>query len=67
LYIASSQEQSTLSYITSEGQSSFVQVNGTDLKFRDLKVFLTNRPEDTQMFNEIRMLAQPHAKRWKSL
>jgi hypothetical protein len=34
LYIA---EQSTLSYITSEGQSSFVQVNGTDLKFRDLK------------------------------
>jgi hypothetical protein len=34
-------------------------VNGSDLKFRDLKVFLTNRPEDTQMFNELRALAQP--------
>jgi hypothetical protein len=33
-------------------------VNGTDLKFRDLKVFLTNRPEDKQMFNEIRQLSQ---------
>jgi len=33
-------------------------VNGSDLKFRDLKVFLTNRPEDTQMFNELRQLSQ---------
>ena len=59
LYIESSKPQSTLSYITSEGESAFVQVNGSDLKFRDLKVFLTNRPEDTQMFNELRQLAQP--------
>jgi hypothetical protein len=59
LYVESSKPQSTLSYITSEGESAFVQVNGTDLKFRDLKVFLTNRPEDTQMFNELRQLAQP--------
>jgi hypothetical protein len=33
-------------------------VNGSDLKLRDLKVFLTNRPEDTQMFNELRQLSQ---------
>jgi hypothetical protein len=59
LYIESAKPQSTLSYITSEGLSAFVQVNGTDLKFRDLKVFPTNRPEDTQMFNELRQLAQP--------
>jgi hypothetical protein len=59
LYVESSKPQSTLSYITSEGESAFVQVNGSDLKFRDLKVFLTNRPEDTQMFNELRQLAQP--------
>ncbi len=59
LYVESSKPQSTLSYITSEGESAFVQVNGSDLKFRDLKVFLTNRPEDTQMFNELRKLAQP--------
>lgn len=59
LYIESNKPQSTLSYITSEGESAFVQVNGSDLKFRDLKVFLTNRPDDNQMFNEIRSLAQP--------
>jgi hypothetical protein len=58
LYVESSKPESTLSYITSEGESAFVQVNGTDLKFRDLKVFLTNRPEDTQMFNELRQLSQ---------
>ena len=58
LYVESKKPQSTLSYITSEGESAFVQVNGSDLKFRDLKVFLTNRPEDTQMFNEIRQLSQ---------
>jgi hypothetical protein len=59
LYVESSKPQSTISYITSEGEAAFVQINGTDLKFRDLKVFLTNRPEDQQMFNELRQLAQP--------
>jgi len=57
-YIESSKPQSTLSYITNEGESAFVQVNGSDLKLRDLKVFLTNRPEDTEMFNELRQLSQ---------
>ena len=59
LYIESAKPQSTLSYVTSEGESAFVQVNGSDLKFRDLKVFLTNRPEDDKMFDELRGLAQP--------
>lgn len=59
LYVESKKPQSTLSYITSEGESAFVSVNGSDLKFRDLKVFLTNRPEDVKMFNELRQLAQP--------
>jgi hypothetical protein len=58
LYVESSKPQSTISYITNEGESAFVQVNGTDLKFRDLKVFLTNRPEDQKMFSEIRGLSQ---------
>jgi hypothetical protein len=44
--------------VNSEGTSAFIQVNGNDLKFRDLKLFSTNRPEDTQMFNEIRALGQ---------
>ncbi len=58
LYVESKKPESTISYITSEGESAFVQVNGTDLKFRDLKVYLTNRPEDRQIFNEIRQLSQ---------
>jgi len=58
LYVESKKPQSTLSYITNDGESAFVQVNGTDLKFRDLKVFLTNRPEDQKMFQEIRGLSQ---------
>jgi hypothetical protein len=58
LYIEAKKPQSTISYITSEGESAFVQVNGDDLKFRDLKVFLTNRPEDQKMFSEIRGLSQ---------
>jgi hypothetical protein len=57
-YVESTKPLSTLSYITDEGQNAFISVNGTDIKFRDLKVFPTNRPEDTQMFNEIRQLSQ---------
>ena len=58
LYVEAKKPQSTISYITSEGESAFVSVNGADLRFRDLKVFLTNRPEDRQMFSEIRGLSQ---------
>jgi hypothetical protein len=58
LYIEGKKPQSTISYITSDGESAFVQVNGSDIKFRDLKVFLTNRPEDQKMFQEIRGLSQ---------
>jgi hypothetical protein len=57
-YVESRKPESTISYITSEGESAFVSVNGADLKFRDLKVFLTNRPEDKKMFEEIRGLSQ---------
>ncbi len=67
LYIESSKPSSTISYVSSEGESSFVQVNGDDLKFRDLKVFLTNRPEDTKMVEEIRQLAQPFMQNGGSL
>jgi len=67
LYIESAKPQSTISYVTNEGESAFVQVNGSDIKFRDLKVFTTNRPEDTQMFNELRQLAQPFMQNGGSL
>lgn len=58
-YVESNKEQSTISYITGEGESAFIQVNGTELTLRDLKVFATSRPQDIQAFNELRQLAQP--------
>jgi len=67
LYVASSKPESTLSYVTSEGENAFITVNGSDLRFRDLKVFPTNRPEDTQTFNELRQLAQPFMQNGGSL
>lgn len=49
----------TLSYINDDGMNAFIQVQGSDLKLRDLKVFVTNRAEDQRIFNELRQLAQP--------
>lgn len=57
-YIECQKDTSTLSYITSEGESAFIQVNGNDIKLRDLKVFPTNRPEDREAFKELRALSQ---------
>lgn len=57
-YIESAKPNSTISYINSEGTSSFISVSGGELSLRDLKVFMTNRPEDIKMFNEIRLLSQ---------
>ena len=57
-YIEGSKPESTISYVTSEGQSAFISVTGADIALRDLKVFLTNRPEDQKMFNEVRQLSQ---------
>lgn len=50
---------STLSYVNNEGTNAFIQVSGSDLKLKDLKVFVTSRAEDQRIFNELRMLAQP--------
>lgn len=57
--IESQKPTSTLSYINSEGNDAFIQVNGNELKFKDLKVFVTSRAEDQRMFNELKQLAQP--------
>jgi hypothetical protein len=67
LYIESSKPESTLSYVTSEGINAFVKVNGSDLRFRDLKVFPTNRPDDIKTFEELRALAQPFMQNGGSL
>lgn len=59
LYTQSKLPTSSISYITGEGESVFVEVNGSDLSLRDLKVFIASRPEDQKLFNDIRSLAQP--------
>jgi len=57
-YIESSKEESTISYITNQGESAFISVQGSEISLRDIKVFMTNRPEDTKLFGEIRALSQ---------
>lgn len=58
-YVALENPSSTLSFINAEGVHNFLEINTKDLKMRDLKVFVTHRPEDKKMFEEIRLLAQP--------
>lgn len=59
LSIEQNKPTSTLSYINNEGTNAFIQVNGSDLKLKDLRVFVTSRAEDQRIFNELRQLAQP--------
>jgi hypothetical protein len=58
-YVESEKPESTISYVNSEGTNAFIQVSGNELKLRDLKVYVTNRPEDKKRFEELRQLAQP--------
>lgn len=58
-YIEANKPLSTVSYINSMGEAAFVQVNGNDLKGRDLQVFVTSRSQDMQMFQQLQQLAQP--------
>lgn len=57
-YIEGNKEQSTVSYITNQGEQAFLEVMGQDIKLRDLKVFVTSRSEDQQLLNEFRQLSQ---------
>lgn len=59
-YVESKKELSTISYITDVGESSFIQVQGSDIKNRDLWVLDTSRPEDNEMFKQLQSLAQPY-------
>lgn len=57
-YIEGNKENSTISYITNQGENAFLQVTGQDIKLRDLKIFVTSRAEDQQLLNEFRQLSQ---------
>lgn len=58
MYVESNKPQSTISFISGEGEHCFVQINGSDLKLMDLGVFVTSRAEDAQNFREFRQLSQ---------
>lgn len=57
-YIESKNPTSTLAYVTSMGDDAFIHVTAEDISLRDLKVFVTSRPEDTQLLERFRELAQ---------
>lgn len=57
-HIESTKPMSTIKYVSSEGENGFIQVNGDEIKDRDLKVFITDRAEDLRNLQEIRALSQ---------
>ncbi len=57
-YIETNKPISTISYVSSEGDSAFMQINSQDIKLKDLWVITTSNPEDQRLFNEIRQLSQ---------
>lgn len=50
---------STISYVNDDGMDAFIQIQGSDLKLKDLRVYVSNRAEDQRIFTELRQLAQP--------
>lgn len=58
-YFESQKEFSTVSNISSEGEHSFIMVNGPDIKLRDLRVFVTSRGKDWATVQQLQALAQP--------
>lgn len=57
-YVEGTKENSTISYITNQGENAFLQVTGAEIKLKDLKIFVTSRAEDQQLLNEFRQLSQ---------
>lgn len=58
-YVEGNKPLSTVRYIADNGEQVFLEVAGSDIKLRDLKVFVTSRSEDQQLLNQFRQLAQP--------
>ncbi|NLR60696.1 hypothetical protein HGH93_21480 [Chitinophaga polysaccharea] len=66
-FIQSSKPTSTISYISSSGENAFIQVTGSDLRLRDLKVFVTSRTKDSIAFEQLQQLSQPALQNGASL
>ena len=57
-YIESNKPESTISFISGTGEHAFITVNGSEIKLRDLRVFVTSRQKDQQIFNEVKQYVQ---------
>lgn len=55
-YTTITRGQSTISYLSDDGDSAFMQINGEDLHMRDLKTFITSRAEDVKIFEKMQQL-----------
>jgi len=56
-FVASREEDITLSYIQSDLSRAFLKINGTELLLRDLGVYMVNSAEAQRQFETIRQLA----------
>lgn len=67
-YLETRKPESTLSFIDSEGGNAFVKIQTeTQLKNRDIKLFMTSRADDMRVFQQIQGLAQPALQNGASL
>lgn len=57
-YVESQKDFSTISYVTSVGESVFLQVAGHTLKNKDIRVYATSRAEDQENLRQLKGLAQ---------
>lgn len=59
MYIEGNKPESTVNYVDNEGTNRFITIQtATDLKNRDIKLFITSRSEDQQIFKELKQLSQ---------
>lgn len=58
-FTESQKPTSTISFVSGTGEHAFIQVNGSDLKLPDLRVFVTSREKDQKIFNDMKQFLQP--------
>lgn len=66
-YVESNKPTSTISFVSGTGEHAFIQINGSELKLPDLRVFVTSREKDQQIFNEMKQFLQPFLQNGGSL
>lgn len=57
-YIEGNKPESTVRFVDNEGSNKFITIQtASDLKNRDIKLFITSRAEDQEIFKQLRALA----------